>query len=272
MRIFMTGATGYIGSEVAAVLRDRGHEVAALVRPSSDDGALRQRGVFIIAGDVSALGDVPLNEYDVLIQAADPAKTDKPVIDAFTASNAFTIYTSGVWILGNGSSDEDSKVNPLPIVAWRPPHEEQVLKTGRGAVLRAGCVYGGKQSLLAPWFAAAEQKEPLKIVGDGNNSWALVDVHDLADCYARIVEQRATGIFHGVDESHSTLNENARAVAPDGRIEHVPSDNGAFAQALTANQNVSSKKTQRTLGWKPQRTFIGSIDEQWREWRSAQKA
>ena len=272
MRIFMTGATGYIGSEVAAVLRERGHEVAALARPASDDGALRARGVFIIAGDISALRDVPLNEYDALIHTADPAKTDKAAIDAFTASNAFVLYTSGVWILGNGSADEDSKVNPLPIVSWRPPHEERVLKTGRGAVVRPGCVYGGKQSLLSPWFAAAEQKDPLKIVGDGNNCWALVNVHDAADCYARIVEQRATGIFHAVDGSRTTLNENARAIAPDGRLEHVPSDNGAFAQALTANQTIASEKTQRALGWKPARTLSNSIDEQWREWRSAQKA
>jgi nucleoside-diphosphate-sugar epimerase len=265
MRIFMTGATGYVGGAVAAVLRERGHEVAALVRPTSDAHDLRDRGVVIIAGEIESLRDLPLNEYDAVIHTADPATTDKAAIEAFTASTAFFLYTSGVWVLGNGSADEESNVNPLPLVAWRPAHEQQVLRTGRGAVVRPGCVYGGKQSLLAPWFVAAAQKQPLKIVGDGKNSWALVDVHDAADCYARIVERRATGIFHAVDDTRSSLNDCAKAVAPDGTIDHVPSDNSPFAQALTVNQSISSAKTRRVLGWKPARTFVGSIAEQWRE-------
>jgi nucleoside-diphosphate-sugar epimerase len=142
------------------------------------------------------------------------------------------------------------------------------LANGRGAVLRPGCVYGGKQSLLADWFAAADQRRPLKIVGEGNNRWAMVNLHDLADCYLRLVEQRVTGIFHAVDDSRATLNECARAVAPSGKIEHVPGE-GPLAAALMANQIVSSHATRRKLGWKPPRTFPISLEEQWRDWRAA---
>ena len=105
-------------------------------------------------------------------------------------------------------------------------------------------MYGGKQSLLAGWFAAADQRKPLQIAGDGNNHWAMVNLHDLADCYVRIVEQRATGIFHGVDDSGVTLNECAHLVAPSGKIEHVAAE-GPFGQALTLDQNVSSEATRR---------------------------
>ena len=55
MRVFMTGATGYIGGAVAPLLRDHGHDVTALVRPETDAKKLRDRGVEIVSGDLSSL-------------------------------------------------------------------------------------------------------------------------------------------------------------------------------------------------------------------------
>jgi nucleoside-diphosphate-sugar epimerase len=197
---------------------------------------------------------------------------DKKAVDAFTAARRHFVYTSGVWVLGNTKrADESTPVNPLPLVAWRAAHEQQVLSSG-GAVLRPGCVYGGRQSLLADWFASAEQKKPIRIAGDGDNRWALVNLHDLADCYVRAVEQRADGILHAIDDTHATLNECARALSD--KIEHTPVDRqklGAFADALLVDQVISSEATRRKLGWKPSRTFTSSIDDQRREF-SAQSS
>jgi nucleoside-diphosphate-sugar epimerase len=275
MRVFITGATGYVGGAVARTLRERGHEVAALVRPSSESHDLRDRGVVIISGDLSSLRDLPLGDYDAVVHAAASAKdqpgNDRIALDALAAADVFFVYTSGVWVLGNGRADEESPVNPLPLVSWRPAHEQQALRSGRAAVLRPGCVYGGAQGLLAKWFVAAEQKQPLTMVGDGENHWAMVHLEDAADCYARLVEQRATGVFHAVDDTRSSINECAQAVAPGGEIEHAPNDGSPYAQALTVDQFVSSERTRRSLGWSPSRTFAGSVEEQWREWRSAQK-
>ena len=55
MRLFITGATGYIGSAVAPLLREHGHDVTALVRPETDAKALRDQGVVIMAGDLASL-------------------------------------------------------------------------------------------------------------------------------------------------------------------------------------------------------------------------
>ena len=282
MRVFLTGATGYIGSALATALRDRGHDVGALVRPESDSHRLRDAGVVVVAGDMASLpslGDA-LAGYEVFIHAAQsntPADAElvPQSIAAFTAQKGFLIYTSGVWVLGNtvGAADESTPLNPLSIVTWRVPIERQVLAAG-GAVLRPGCVYGGKQSLLAGWFAAAAKDEPPRIVGDGENHWAMVNLHDLVDCYLRAVEQRVPGIFHATDDTHATLNACAAAVAPNAAIEHVPAEMarasmGPFVDALTVDQHVASTATRQTLGWSPRRDFLGSIDEQWREWRSA---
>lgn len=284
MRIFMTGATGYIGNAVALALRERGHEVAALVRPDSEAHGLRDRGVFILSGDLESLPDLrdTIVNYDAVVHTAaskrEQVGRDKIAVDTFTSVNAFVVYTSGVWVLGNTGNktvDEDSKVDPLALVAWRPVHEKQVLATGRAAVIRPGCVYGGKQSLLASWFVAAGQNRPLQIAGEGDNRWAMVDLHDAADCYARVVEQRATGVFHAVDDTRATLNECAKAIAPRGAVEHLSLDTarriyGPFADALAVDQQVSSAKTRETLGWSPRRTFVESVDAQWQEWREAQ--
>jgi nucleoside-diphosphate-sugar epimerase len=282
MRIFLTGATDYIGSVVATALRERGHDVAALVRPESDSHRLRDAGVVIVAGDLASLptlGDT-LASSDVFVHAAQsntPADAEliPNAIAAFAAQKGFLLYTSGVWVLGNtvGVADESTPVNPLPIVGWRAGVEQQVLAAG-GAVLRPGCVYGGKQSLLAGWFEAAAKKEPLRIVGDGENRWSFVNLHDLADLYVRAVERRVAGVYHGSDDTHATLNACAEAVAPNGTIEHVPAEvarqsMGIFVDALTVDQHVDSTKTRQTLGWIPKRDFLGSVDEQWREWRAA---
>lgn len=278
MRVFLTGATGYIGSAVATALRSNGHEVAALVRPGADSRTLRQAGVVIVAGDLSKLPSIAgkLAEYDAFVHAAfspnDPVPLDKGAVDTFTAARGHFVYTSGVWVLGNVvKGDESTPPNPLALVAWRPAHEKQVLDSG-GAVLRPGCVYGGRQSMLKEWFASAEQGKPIHIVGDGTNRWALVDINDLAGCYVRAVEQRATGVLHAVDDTHESLDDCARALTP--KIEHVPPDRarlGPFADALLIDQVVWSDQTRRKLGWSPERTFLNSIGEQWSEWRAGQR-
>ena len=280
MRIFLTGATGYIGGAVAAALRQHGHEVAALVRPESEAKHLRDLGIVLISGDLDTLPSLSdtLANYDCFVHTAkaatDHVEADLAAVDTFTALARPFIYTSGVWVLGNtDSADESSPVNPLPIVAWRPAHEERVIAAG-GAVVRPGCVYGGKQSLLAGWFAAAEQNQPLQIVGEGRNRWAMIDLHEMADGYARIVDEHARGVFHLIDDTSATLEECARATAPDAPIQKTPLDDaratmGNFADALAVDQRISSIETRAKLSWIPRRTYVNSIAEQWREWRAS---
>jgi nucleoside-diphosphate-sugar epimerase len=279
MRIFLTGATGYIGSALARALRHAGHEVGALVRPDADTGFLRDLGVVLIGGELKALPTLREQlDYDAFVHVAQARKgavaADRAAVDTFTSLGGYFLYTSGVWVLGNTKdADEASDVNPLELVNWRPPHEELVLGAG-GAVLRPGCVYGGRQSLLAGWFAAAGQDRPLEIVGDGKNHWAFVHLGDLTDLYLRALEQRATGVLHGIDDSRATLDECARAVAPKGELEHIPLDLareklGPFADALAVDQRIASSATRKLTRWTPRRTFINSVEEQWREWRKS---
>ena len=276
MNIFLTGATGYIGSAVAAALRNANHEVAAFARPDADTKFLRDIGAVLIGGDLETLPSLreQLASYDAYIHIAQARQNtvvaDRAAVDTFLSLRGHFVYTSGVWVAGNTkSADESTPVNPLPIVAWRPAHEELVLAAG-GAVIRPGCVYGGKQSLCADWFAAAEQNRATQLVGDGTNRWAMVNLHDLADLYVRIVEQKASGLLHGIDDTRDTLADCVRAVGAG--VELVPLETaratfGPFADALAVDQQIASQKTREQIGWTPRRTFTTSLDEQWREWK-----
>src|SRR5438045_896092 len=108
MRVFLTGATGYIGSALATALRERGHDVGALVRPESDSHRLRDAGVVVVAGDMASLPSLSdtLTGYEVFVHAAQsntPADAEliPRSIATFAAQQGFLIYTSGVWVLGN---------------------------------------------------------------------------------------------------------------------------------------------------------------------------
>ncbi len=295
MKVFITGATGYVGGAVAAELRRAGHEVTALVRAGRATPALLQARVNLLEGDLSEiLGhrilDV-IERHEVYVHCAqaktpDMVDLDEAAIEAFLRfrdRGRYFLFTSGVWTLGNTGAtvvdDEATPPNPIPAVAWRTRHEEFVLEAVRdsfgSAVIRPGCVYGRGQNLLRSWFTAVADGHPIEIVGDGENRWAMVHVGDLAELYRLAVEKRHTGVIHGTDDSRATLNEMARAVidarGKDVGIVHISADEarkamGAFADALLIDQKVASLGTRQALGWNPKRTFVDSVKEQWKEW------
>lgn len=279
MRVFLTGGTGYVGGAIAEALRERGHEVAALARPESDAGHLREIGAVVIAGDLDSLPSMgeTLSQYDTIVHAAQSgertAELAHKALDAYSAQRAHLIWTSGVWVLGNTTNaNERSPVNPLEIVSWRPETEQRAL-AANGCVVRPGCVYGGKQSLLREWFASVEQDRPIQIVGDGSNHWAMVDLHELAKLYVRVVELKTTGVLHAIDDTRAPLEQCARAVGPNSRLDFLPADAmrakvGAFVDALILDQIIDSSDTRQRTGWNPKRTFTSSVTDQWEEWRA----
>lgn len=290
MRIFITGATGYIGTAVTSALINAGHEVTALVRPRTDGDALERAGVTVLRGELGQLVDFTdvIAGHDAAVHAAadrtSGAKADAATLDALLAVDGLRIiYTSGVWVFGNTGDqlvDESSEVSPIELVAWRPSHEKRVLSeaAGRAAVIRPGCVYGAGQSLLAGWFAAAESGDPLELIGDGVNRWAMVYLDDLADLYLKAIEENATGILHGVDDTRATLGQMARAIieTADSTSEIRPKpvadareEIGPFADALALDQHVSSDLTREMLQWEPSVSFLHSVERQWEEWNQS---
>jgi nucleoside-diphosphate-sugar epimerase len=306
MRIFLTGATGYIGSAVLDALVRGGHDVTALVRNSEKARGVARRGAHPVVGDLSEPDSyrASADGQDGYVHAAYDARSgqgptiDRLVLDTLLAAARrprtagggpaaprFVIYTSGVWVLGRSPEPaaEDAPVNPVDHVSWRPLHEQIVMDATndrlRTVVVRPGLVYGGGQGLVADLFRSAS-KGLVRVVGDGNNHWPLVYDRDLADLYARLAARGdAAGVFHANDEGDERVNDIVDAIKPylplKPDVRHVPLDEarikmGPYADALALDQVVRSPRA-RALGWTPTlHSVAGNAARLLEEWRNSQ--
>jgi nucleoside-diphosphate-sugar epimerase len=305
MRIFLTGATGYIGAAVLDALVRAGHDVAALVRDNEKAARVSGRGGHPVIGNLadpeSFLGSAEAQDGYVHT-AFDSASgrgpaIDRAVVEALlaaakrprTAGSAaparrFLIYTSGVWVIGRSPApvDETALLNPIALAAWRVEHEQLVVEANsdglRTVVVRPGVVYGGAQGIVGDLFKQATNGL-VRVVGDGNNHWPLIYDRDLADLYARLASNEdAAGVYHANDEGDERVNDIVSAIAPyvpvRPDVRHVPIDEarqkmGAYADALALDQVVRSPRA-RALGWAPTlRSVAGSAARLLEEWRAS---
>ena len=147
MKIFVTGASGYIGRAVAEALRRRGHRVTGLVRTPAKTKALEAREIEPLVGDMrdASTWEGSARGADVLIHCAveygaDYQALDRTTIDALLAFGGRGHYTSGVWQYGPGGPfDEKQAFSGKPLMPWRSAHEERVL-ISKGLVNRPACL------------------------------------------------------------------------------------------------------------------------------------
>ena len=304
MRIFLTGATGYIGTAVLDALVRGGHDVTALVRTNEKARGVSKRGGYPVIGNLAepesyrasaeaqdgyihAAFDsrsghgaaVEQKALEILLAAAKRPRTAGSTAPA----KRFFVYTSGVWVLGRTPEPaaENSPVNPIDLVSWRPEHERMVLDAGdslRTVVVRPGVVYGGGDGMVGDLFKSASNGL-VRVVGDGNNHWPLVYDRDLADLYARLASREdATGVYHANDEGDERVNDLVDAIKPylpvKPDVRHVPIEEartkmGAFADALALDQVVRSPRA-RALGWSPTlHSVSGNAARLLEEWRAS---
>jgi nucleoside-diphosphate-sugar epimerase len=308
MRVFLTGATGYIGAAVLDALVRGGHDVTALVRNNEKAERVAKRGARPVVGNVGdpasfrasadaqdgyvhaafdgASGKGPLMEraaVETMVAAAKRPRTSGAGVPA----KRFVIYTSGAWVLGQApdGAAEDAPVNPIAHVAWRQDIEALVLQAQtpalRTIVVRPGVVYGGSSGMIGDIFKAASNGL-VRVVGDGNNHWPLVYDRDLGDLYGRLVANaEAAGVYHANDEGDERVNDLIEAIAPylavRPDVRHVPieearSKMGSLADAMALDQIVRSPRA-RALGWAPSLHSVGgNAARLLEEWRQPQEA
>src|SRR5262249_53216946 len=172
MRVFVTGASGYLGAAIAARLVKGGCEVQGLVRSEERAENVAALGVKPVLGDLekpeSFLSDLKNN--DAVVHAAlrsqpETARFDRLALETIRAGGAdgrvrHVLYTSGVWVHGDtGETVEDETAplqHPAEYSAWRTAHEEVALdmveQEAHVTVMRPGMVYGGWGGEFAGWF------------------------------------------------------------------------------------------------------------------------
>ena len=302
MRIFLTGATGYIGSAVTDALLRSGHEVTALVREPEKAEQISGRGVTPIVGELSRP-----TSYAAAAETADSIihtalegsprkeKVDRQAIDTLIAAAArraaaglpaCVVYTSGTWVLGEThEATEEAALNPIPLVSWRPEHEQVVLQADRQGVrpvvIRPGVVYGGARGIVGDLLKDAANGL-VRVVGTGQNHWACIYDRDLADLYVRVSTMNdAAGIFHANDEADESVDDIVAAISQHAKmppdVRHMPIEEarkkmGPYADALALDQIVRSPRA-RALGWAPTlRSVAGSVARLLEEFRTARAA
>jgi nucleoside-diphosphate-sugar epimerase len=305
MRIFMTGATGYVGSAVFEALIRAGHDITALVRDNEKAARVASRGARPVVGNLAdpesyraaaeaqdgyihtaydgASGRGPAVErkaLETIISAAKRPRTAGPS----APQTRFIIFTSASWVLGRTSepASESAPLNPIQHVSWRPDHEQYVLNACtdrlRTIVVRPGVVYGGREGIVGDLLKAASNGL-VRVVGDGNNHWPLVYDRDLADLYVRLAaREEAAGVYHANDEGDERVNDIVAAIAPyvplTPDVRHVPLDEaraklGSYADALSLDQLIRSPRA-RALGWAPTLHSVGgNAARLLEEWRAA---
>lgn len=279
MRVFVTGATGFVGSAIVEELLHAGHSVLGLARTETGAQALNALGAQAHPGDLEDLESLrtAAAASDAVIHTAfrhdwsrfqESCELDKRAIEAIgealQGSSRPFLLTGGLAVIAPGRvATEDDP--PAPVSSFQPRASEVTGEAlaARGvstAIVRLPQVHDTvKQGLVSYLVALARQKAVSAYVGDGGNQWAAVHRLDTARLYRLALEKHETGArYHAVAEEGVPLIEIAtaigqglkipvRSIPPEQAEEHF----GFFGRLVTMNLQGSSAKTQQKLGWTP---------------------
>jgi nucleoside-diphosphate-sugar epimerase len=277
MRVFLTGATGLIGSAVLRRLVDSGHTVTALVRSPRQAAEIWDEAVTPVIGDLEQPQRfaAKIASSDGLIHAGSPGHYSHSIVDDAFISTVLMVLantgkpfvtTSGLWVYGEGNDlREDDPFAPPPIVCWRPALTDRVRNAHgvRGIVIVPGLVHGqgrGMHTIIAG--QRDDSGEPaLMTIGTGRQHWPCVHVDDLADLYVRAVENAPAGsTFIGAAGDNPTVHEITLALSHkvgfEGRAVTETDQKaairlGQLGQALLLDQQASGQHARTMLGWNP---------------------
>jgi nucleoside-diphosphate-sugar epimerase len=279
MHVFVTGASGFVGSAVVQELLKAGHRVLGLARSENSAKALIAMGAEVLQGDV--------NDHEILKQgvAASDAvihtafnhdfskfkancEDDRQVILALGAALAGTgkpvVITSGIGLIRKATLITEDDVAPSADVMPRGATEEAtraIAAQGVDAyvVRLPPTVHGkGDHGFVPMIIGMSKEKGESAYINEGNNHWPAVHRFDAAKIYRLAIEQRPSQkVFHAVAESGIAFRKIAEAI---GKGLNVPvvNKNGAeaekhftwFLHFASMDCEASSELTQKTLGWK----------------------
>jgi nucleoside-diphosphate-sugar epimerase len=293
MKIFITGASGYIGGALAAALMDAGHAVSGLARSAASGEALAARGIAPVAGtlDDGEILAAAARAADVTVNAANAGHRGAAaaMVAALAGSGKAFIHTSGSSIIGTRARgelveavfDEDTPFTPTPQRAARVEIDKMVrgAKGVRAAVIAPSLIYGrgagvNPHSIQVPWLIQLAKKAGVaKHIGSGENRWSNVHIDDVVRLYVAAITRAPAGAFYFAENGENSMREACAAVSRmlgfGGRTQAMTVEEAAAEwgegpanDTMGSNSRVRARRARAELGWRPSgASLIEEIEE-----------
>ncbi|HWK97540.1 MAG TPA: SDR family oxidoreductase [Pseudolabrys sp.] len=276
MRVFVTGATGFVGAAVVRDLIGAGHSVLGLARSVAAAASLRTAGADVHQGALEDIDGLKrgVNSADAVIHTAfnhdfskfvESCEADRRIIeamgDAMIGTDKKLIVTSGTGVIKDRVVTEDDAPasGSHPRVASEDAAAAVAARGVRAMIVRLPQVHGDGDHAFVPLaINLAREKGEAVYIGDGANRWSAVHRFDAAPVYRLALEKGASFRYHAVAEEGVPFRAIAEVA---GRRLNVPvvsktkdeaaAHFGWFIHFAAADMPASSAKTRAELGWNP---------------------
>ena len=289
MRIFVTGATGFIGTALVKELVAANHQVRGLARSEAGAERLKAEGVEVHRGTLQDLNSLRSGaagmdavvhlafNHDDMSKFAENAADERRAIEALGSvlvPGKLLVVTSGTGLASGGPGHVRVESDPPLSNAAVPRQPEEVARAVaergvRVAIVRLPQVHDTRKQGLVPFLTeTARRKGVSAYVGDGANRWAAAPLADVSRLYRLVVEQTGPGttVYHAVQEEGVALREIAETLGKGLKVPVVSLDAeqaaehfGWLAHFAALDMPASSEWTRATLQWAP--TGPGLIED-----------
>ena len=281
MRVFLTGATGFIGSFLIRELINAGHHVVGLSRSDASAEVLTRAGAEVFRGDANDLERLrtAAEAADGVVHAAfnhdfsnlkQSSEDDRKVIETLgevlAGSDRPLVIASGTGLARRKTgalaveTDDHLTSAEFPRAATEEAADALIAKGGRAIVMRLPQVHDTRhQGRIAQHIQLARQKGRVAYVGEGKNRLAAVHVSDAVRLFRLALEKGHAGArYNAVGEEGVALRDIAEVIGAGLKMpvesitpEEAPEYFGWMAQLATTDLAASSALTRQQLGWNP---------------------